>query len=169
MVAANNKEYFASLGKIIDIITLVIAILMVLYPFFFLSELPERIPTLININGEIDGYGAKGFFLVLPMIGFMSYVGLSVLQRKPHVFNYPIKVTEKNAQDLYSLGIEMIRFVKTILVILFAYVTYVFVKLATGIQIKYSSFMIIGGCLIMVIGVIMYIIKMKKLCEMESE
>lgn len=163
MIRIINSNLLSILGKIIDLITLIITIIMIVYTLFVMSDMPDIVPTHINVDGDIDGYGKKSSILVLPILGLISYVGLSILQRKPQIFNYPIKVTDDNASVLYSIGAAMMRFVKTMIVFLFAFVTYVFVNLSRGIQIKYTSIVILGGCLLLTIGVIVYIIRMRGL------
>lgn len=157
------KITYTSVEKILETITLFIIIFMVIMPICMFSNLPETIPTHINIHGDIDGYGSKGTLLVLPIVGFLSYIGLTVLQRFPHIYNYPVEVTEDNACALYTIGVKMIRFVKTLITVMFTYVTYNFLRLATGNQLKYGSVIPIACCIALIIGMIYYIKKMKKI------
>ncbi len=77
------------------------------------STLPERIPTHFNIKNEVDGYGAKDTIFILPIIGSVVFLLLSVINRFPHYFNYPIQITEENALRQYQLATRLIRLIKT--------------------------------------------------------
>lgn len=149
--------------KVLEIILLFIVVLMVIWPICQFARLPETVPIHINIHGDIDGYGSRIVVLVLPIVGVLLYVGLTVLQRVPHLYNYPIEVTDDNAHLLYALGVQMIRFVKAIMIILFVYLTYSFICLARGVKLRYSAIIIISSCAVLAIGMVYYIVKMKKL------
>ena len=76
------------------------------------SSLPERIPTHFNIRNEVDNYGSKSTILVLPLIGSVIYVLLTVINNYPHVFNYPKAITEENALRQYQLATRLLRLLK---------------------------------------------------------
>jgi hypothetical protein len=47
---------------------------------------------------------------------------LSILNKFPHIFNYPIKVTDENALQLYLKATRMLRVIKLIVVLLFSWI-----------------------------------------------
>lgn len=71
---------------------------------------------------------------ILPAIGFILYVGLTVLNMFPHVFNYPVKITEENAEKQYNIATQAIRVLKVLIAFMFAYITYTSVKTALGVR-----------------------------------
>jgi len=77
--------------------------------FVFYFQLPDNIPTHFNLKGEADGYGSKSTLWLLPVINLSTYLLMStiVTKMKPWKYNYPIKVTERNAPKLYAMCIEM--------------------------------------------------------------
>ena len=156
-----NKNTFW--GKVSEIILFLFVVWMVLWPICQFARLPETIPTHINIRGDIDGYGNRIVVLVLPIVGVLFYVGLSFLQKVPHLYNYPIEVTDDNARVLYALGVQMVRFVKTIMIIMLVYLTYSLICLARGVKLRFGAVIIICSCVVLAIGMIFYIVKMKKL------
>jgi uncharacterized membrane protein len=88
-------------------------------PAVLFRSLPDSIPTHYGINGEADSWGSKTSIFVLPAISTILFIGLSILNRFPHVFNYQVKVTEENAIRLYTKGTRIIRIVKAGVVFLF--------------------------------------------------
>jgi len=86
---------------------------------FSFSDLPELIPTHYNAAGQADGFGEKTNIFVLPIIGTALFVGLTLLNKNPHIFNYPKTITNENALSQYSNATRMIRVLKLIIVIVF--------------------------------------------------
>jgi len=128
----------------------------------YYSALPATIPTHFNFKGEPDGWGGKGTLLLLPAIGVILYLGLTVLSRFPHLFNYPGTITESNASRQYGIARQLISAVKVSLVVTFSYITWAMIQTARGIQNGLSpSFALIESpVLFAIIG--FYIFKARK-------
>ena len=103
----------------------IIIVLNVLVVFAFYFKLPESIPTHFNLKGEADGYGSKSTLWMLPIIGGLSYFLLFMMttKMKPWNFNYPTKVTEKNAPILYALCLQMLVWLNLSIAVLFFIIT----------------------------------------------
>ncbi|GMN10901.1 hypothetical protein MTsPCn9_27870 [Croceitalea sp. MTPC9] len=76
----------------------------------FYSGLPDTIPTHFNLKGEADGFGNKSTLWLVPFFNLITYFGMTMLatKMKPWNYNYPTKVTEKNAPKLYAMSIRML-------------------------------------------------------------
>ena len=146
--------------KIVELLGLLTVICMVIFPYVIYDKLPEIIPTHMNILGDIDGYGNKDSFSLLPFFGLIVYIGISILQKYPHAFNYPVEVNEENYLQLYTLGIKCLRNIKIIVTLTIAYITYHFACNAFGIKVSIIpvTFLTSG----VFITLIYYIIKMSK-------
>jgi uncharacterized membrane protein len=96
------------------------------------SNLPDTIPTHFNAAGEADGFGRKASIVGLPVIASLLYIGLTLLNRVPHSFNFPTPVTQDNALPQYTNATRMIRFLKLILVLVFAGISYQTIQQANG-------------------------------------
>lgn len=83
------------------------------------TTLPDTIPIHYNGAGQADGFGGKGNILTLPLIATALFIGLTILNRFPHVFNYPTPITEDNSLRQYTLATRMIRYLKLIVVVIF--------------------------------------------------
>ena len=84
------------------------------------STLPAIIPTHYNGAGIADGFGGKGSILALPIIASILFIGMTILCKFPHTFNYPTDVTANNALKLYTNATKMIRILKLVIAVIFA-------------------------------------------------
>ncbi|MFM7155934.1 MAG: DUF1648 domain-containing protein [Bacteroidota bacterium] len=95
--------------RALDFIALIIplaglALAIVRYP-----ELPEQIPVHFNGKGVADGYGSRWTIFMLPAISMVMSVGLMILARYPHQFNYMTAITPDNASFEYKKARIMVR------------------------------------------------------------
>jgi uncharacterized membrane protein len=79
--------------------------------------LPATIPIHLNAKAEIDNYGSKATIFLLPVIISIVVGGLTILNRYPHIFNYPRSITAANAVQEYTRATRLIRIIKLIIVI----------------------------------------------------
>ncbi|MBK7360082.1 MAG: DUF1648 domain-containing protein [Saprospiraceae bacterium] len=84
------------------------------------SDLPEVIPQHYNAYGKADGFGSKSNLFILAGIASLLNIGLSILKKYPHRFNYPVEITKENEFRQYAIATRMLRFVKLILVLIFS-------------------------------------------------
>lgn len=99
------------------------------------GNLPETIPTHFGVSGEADDYGSKMTLFILPVIGTLSFVGLTVLNYYPHAFNYPVDITAENAQAQYTNATRMMRYMKLSMVFIFSVLVFMIYKAAiTGTE-----------------------------------
>lgn len=68
--------------------------------------------------------GARGWIFFLPILGSVFYCGMTILNKYPHVFNYPTKITPQNAEKKYRIATRLIRYLKFILVLSFSLVAW---------------------------------------------
>lgn len=98
----------------------------------YYSDLPAVIPVHYNVAGEADAFGPRWFILILPTVSTLIYGGLTWLNRNPHRFNYPVKITEENAPRQYMLAMRMIRGVKLAVLLVLGYGTFRMLNGAMG-------------------------------------
>jgi hypothetical protein len=82
--------------------------------------------------GQADGFGGKGNILTLPFIATTLFAGLTILNKFPHVFNYPINITADNALKQYTNAVRLIRYLKFIIVIIFGLIALQTIRNANG-------------------------------------
>jgi uncharacterized membrane protein len=95
------------------------------------SGLPRIIPTHFNVAGQPDSYGSRLTILSLPLIGTFVYVGLTILNNYPHIFNYAVTITPENALRQYTIATKMIRSLKLSIIIIFSMMTFFVFRSAT--------------------------------------
>lgn len=97
-----------------------------------LNVLPDIIPVHFDFKGNPDGYGDKATLIFLPILTTILYAGLTVINRYPHIFNYPVKITEENALKHYTNATRMIRLLKLIIILMFSVIVFYQYRTSTG-------------------------------------
>lgn len=82
-------------------------------------KLPEIIPNHFNARGVADGFGSKSNILSLPIISTALFLVLTILNKKPHLFNYPSAITVENALQQYTNATRLLRVLKLVIVVIF--------------------------------------------------
>ncbi len=83
------------------------------------TKLPDTIPIHYNGAGTADNFGRKDSIFVLPLIATVLFTGLTILNKFPHIFNYPVNITSENAVRQYTNATRLIRYLRFILVVIF--------------------------------------------------
>ena len=96
------------------------------------ANLPDTIPTHYNGAGQADGFGGKATILTLPLIATVLFVGMTILNKFPHIFNYPTNITQDNALRQYTNATRMIRYLKLIIVVIFGLIAFKTIQNANG-------------------------------------
>ncbi|KPP99608.1 MAG: protein of unknown function DUF1648 [Bacteroidetes bacterium HLUCCA01] len=108
--------------------------LLIFIPAWYFGDLPDEVPRHFGPDGSPTAWSGKGFIWIMPIIGSIMFVKLFFLSRYPHIYNYPVTVTEENAPRLYLKGSRMIRVLNAVLVYVFLYITYSSIQTALGEQ-----------------------------------
>lgn len=117
---------------ILESMGLTALILIIAYPLMSFGELPAEIPSHFDASGEPDAYSGKWIIWLLPLVTLILYSGMSVFQNYPHVFNYPVKVTNENAEKLYRTAVRSLTVLKVLVTLFFLYITIRTILIATG-------------------------------------
>ena len=92
----------------LEIILQALSGLVILYVSFLIviryGDLPDTIPTHYNAFGEVVGWGNKSTILLLYGVNLVMYIGLTILERYPQLYNYPVQITENNIRIQYLLA-----------------------------------------------------------------
>ena len=75
-------------------------------------KLPDTIATHFDLAGEPDAWGSKSAIFIFPALAIGIYVLFTLIARQPHILNYPVQVTEENAEAQYTNATRMLRYVK---------------------------------------------------------
>lgn len=92
--------------------------------------LPDTIPIHYNASGEPDAWGSKFSLVFLPCITIVLYGSLTILGRYPHIFNFPWKITEQNAERQYILAKQLLSWLKAEVIWVFYYIEWNSIEIA---------------------------------------
>jgi uncharacterized membrane protein len=136
MVDQKNKPKFKirrkTLDWVIEFTAFSFLVILIALPLIFSNDLPERIPIHFNLAGKPDGYGTRMILWSLPIIGAAMYFGMTILEAFPYIYNYPVEITPDNVVNQYRLGTRLIRILKTIILMIFSFISYQTIKTALG-------------------------------------
>ncbi|MFJ7745616.1 DUF1648 domain-containing protein [Peribacillus sp. NPDC097295] len=120
--------------KMMDIVSLLLIIINFIYLISVWNTLPEQVPIHFNGKGEVDGWGGRVVIWLLPTISLFLWFGLTIMERVPHLFNYPIEITEKNAVFQYKNARMMSLFLKVEIILILLYTSWESVHVAMGYE-----------------------------------
>ena len=115
-----------------EFMAFVFLVVLVALPLIYYNHLPERIPVHFNGAGIPDGYGSRSNLWILPVTSLFLYLLLTILEAFPYIYNFPVEITPDNAVTQYTLATRLIRILKTVILIIFAFISYKTIKTATG-------------------------------------
>jgi uncharacterized membrane protein len=137
-------------GKVLDILGWLALFMLWELTVSHYGRLPDIIPTHFNLAGHADRSGGKATILVLPVLATVLFVTMTVLNRFPWIFNYPVKITPENARVQYANATRMVRWLKLEIVIVFGLIFFKTIQTATdhssftGISISAIALCLIG-------------------------
>lgn len=106
-------------GELAAAIAILLSVLIIVR-FWWL--LPDRIPIHFGFSGQPDAWGDKLTIWLLPAVATILFMVLAAVSRYPHIFNYPVRITEQNAHRQYLLARSLLVFLKTEICWLFAFI-----------------------------------------------
>lgn len=109
--------------KVIELIGWLLLLTIWVLTITSYSNLPDTIPMHYNAAGQIDGFGKKVQILTLPFVATVFFVGMIILNRFPHIFNYPTRINKDNALRQYTIMTRMTRYLKLAFVFIFGLLT----------------------------------------------
>ena len=103
----------------IEILCVMMLIGICVYLFVKWDGLPDQIPAHYNLKGEVNRWGSKGELLFLPIIGWVLYIGMTVVEAFPQIWNVGVTITDENRERVYRLLKTMLGVTKLLMVVLF--------------------------------------------------
>jgi hypothetical protein len=105
---------------------------MLVYAWDSWPELPERIPLRFGLYGQPTRLGSRASLWLIPCVALAIYAALGVLQRMPHVYNYPTGMSAEEAPRLYRIGVSLVVWMKFEVVMVFAVISWMQIEVALG-------------------------------------
>jgi len=161
----DNKEMgdklpWTRFHKVIEVISLVILLTMIIYPFAIWDTLPLKIPMHFNAAGEIDRYGSRSELFLMPILSIFLYGLMSLVSAFPSAWNMPVTVTRENRDRVYQCTKSLLILMKMEVIALFGYLEY------SITQVKNIPGAFLGIVFVVIFGtIIYYVVKMRKLAH----
>lgn len=138
-----------------DLLSGVVLLATILYLVFSWAEIPDTVPTHFNFSGEADAWGSKNSILLCPILAGVFYIGLSAVILFPGAWNFPVKLTDENREQMFILGQEMLSASKASSVLLLCYIAF-----ATASRQALSGLLMIIFLIVMFGVIIFYLVRM---------
>lgn len=129
--------------KVVEVVSSILMITTWILTLSCYTYLPDTIPIHYNFKGAADGYGDKSTVFILPSIATLLFLLLTVLNKYPHIFNYPTKITENNALRQYTIATKMLRCLKLIISIIFGFISYKIMTYSSSIGVWFIPILFI--------------------------
>ncbi len=130
---------------------------------FYYSDLPDSVPIHFNAQGIPDDYGSKSTLLLLPIIGTFAFILLTILNKFPHIFNFPTEITEVNAPKMYRIATTMMRLIKLITTGVLTIIIYLVIQTALGNADGLGSNFIIFSSIAFIIPIVYFGIEISRI------
>lgn len=148
--------------KILDIVTILIFLAAIIYLVVQFPGLPDRVPGHYDAAGNVDRWGSKMELLVLPLVGIGLWILMTVLEKRPHLFNY-LNLREDNVEAQYRNGVLMMNLLKNECILLFSILIVQGVTISAGVMEGMAGW-ILPLLLFVIFGtLIIFMIKMLRL------
>ncbi len=123
------------------------------------ANLPDTIPTHFDYAGKADGFDDKESVFELLLVATVIFIGMTILGKFPHIFNYPTEITEENALKQYTNATRLLRYIKLIILVVFGVITLQSVRVANGQINDIGSWLLPGTLGLIFIPVFYFLIK----------
>ena len=107
--------------RILDLLGWILLIGTLAYLILGWSSFPDQIPMHYNGAGEIDRWGGKGEIIFIEVMMWILYFGIGVVEKYPQIWNTGVEVTAKNKEKVYRTLKYMLKTLKFLTALIFAY------------------------------------------------
>lgn len=108
--------------KSISILAWIALAATLVLPLAMLRTMPDIIPSHFDGHGNVDGYSTKNTILILPAVAAFVFFLLHMAGKHPDKLNYPVAITEQNAEKQYRLATRVLRTMKLSVCLLFLFI-----------------------------------------------
>ena len=109
-----------------------IFLVSILYIVVVWGKIPEEVPGHFNGAGEVDRWGSKFELFILPFIGVFLWIVMGLIEKVPHMHNYPARLNESNVEAFYLNSRKLLNELKNFCLLLFAIISIQTVRIALG-------------------------------------
>ena len=148
--------------KTIDILIEALAAICLIYMVTQLiveyAGLEDKVPINFDGSGIPNSWGSKSALLIFPIVAIVLYAGMTVLNRFPHLFNYPVTINEQNAEKQYQYAKTLISALKFTTIGLFLYIQLQTINVSKEMQVGLDTHFLIVLIIGLFIPIVVYFI-----------
>jgi len=151
------------LDKTLEIVCFSLLLLTWIAIIAFFSNMPNQVPEHFNAAGSTDGAGDKKYIFILPGIATIIYLGMTWLNKHPHLYNYAPGVTAENAKRFYTPATKLIRILKLAVVVILSGIMIITFQTAFTGRSDSHPWLLPAAIALMIIPNIIYFIRTSQL------
>ena len=156
------KVIASSLDFVVEGMAILLIIVSFALPFIYYNKLQGEIPTHYNLLGQPDKWSQYRVIWLIPIIGLIIFVLFSILNKYPFFYRYPVKITDSNAQYLYTLGARSVRVLKLLVAGVILCFTFQNIKIGLGLADSISQYCIPVFLIASILLFLVMIFKMRR-------
>lgn len=118
------KTKYSKFQLFLEIIGVAILVAFLTFLIKSWSNIPKMIPGHYNAAGVVDRWGNKNEILMLPIIGGILYLGLTIITFFPAIWNVPMAESKESKEAVYKCIKTMIISLKVEIIGMFFYITF---------------------------------------------
>jgi uncharacterized membrane protein len=147
---------------LLDMLGWALLIIAWIISFYSYSLLPDEIPVHFDLTGNITRYGSKATLFAMPALTTVLLIGLSILNKYPHIFNYPYPITPENAEKQYRIATSLIRWLKLSVAGLFLFIEAVMINASRSETYALPNWLFLLVMLLFFVPIIVYFVAAKR-------
>lgn len=147
-----------TVDTIIEALAAICLIYMIVQLIIEYPSLGQSVPTHFGTGGSPDAWGDKSSLLIIPIVSIVLYSGLTILNKYPHIFNYPVAITDNNASKQYQYAKSLLSTLKFTTTGLFLYIQLQTISVAKQIQSGLETYFLVIIVIGSFIPIVIYLI-----------
>lgn len=114
--------------RVLFILGFLLLAAVTVYTIMVYGKIEYEVPTHFNAFGTADAYGSKSSLVIHLLMGWILFVGMTVVGEVPSVWNIGVEVTDKNREKVYSIIRTMLSILTFIIAAFFSCTVFFTVK-----------------------------------------
>ena len=147
-----------ALDVIETIVSLLCLVGVVVYLILAWHTIPDKIPAHYNAAGEINCWGNKSELIVLPIISWLIFGLITLVERFPGIWNTGVRITPENRDAVYRLLKNLIAVIKIFVLLMFGSITVI-----SSLSLSLPVWYILGFMALLFGTIAFFIVKLTRL------
>ena len=103
-------------------LSLLILLGTTVFLILYWGRIPAQVPMHFNAAGEIDRWGDRSTLLIPPVISWLMYGLMTVVEQIPSAWNTGVRITEENRERVYALLGHLLSTLKLLVIAMFTWI-----------------------------------------------